>query len=260
MSKSYYLMNGNNRVGQVVNVKVGEKVKREFEDIAILDLATMDIKDKEAKDILREVNPGNPINGMFYDLWLQGNQKVNAYAPIFNYDKPILEKYYNELRHFAELRSVNVIGNKSVKLDYNSRLDEFVRDMLCKIIDNNIQSLTEYDSLISFKLKKIIKEKSEGMYYCSSANRYLDSKSKIIKNLLSNYTELRNLTLSYIIYLSGNKTGNRSLIERTENWNNLGITKEAFQDNIINCQQMELADYINAPRVLKLDKKGNPIL
>ncbi len=260
MAKSFYLMNGVNRVGQALYLDVNGNLKKEFEDISTLDLLTMDIKKKDAKPMIREYNPGVDIDGMFYDLAKLKNGKVNCYAPIFNYDKTILDKYYNYLRYFAEQRDFKVKHNDKVKLDDNSKLEYFIEDVLYKIIDNKVLSLTEYESLLSKKLKEIIKDKYEGKSYKLTTGKYIDSKKYLITDILRNYTELRNITLSYMLYLSGYSSNVRHNIAKTEHWTNLGIDKEASEIKVVNCEQLELADYINAPKVRRLDKKGNPIL
>ena len=102
------------------------------------------------------------------------------------------------------------------------------------------------------------------MYPDVGINNYINFNIYTLKSLLSNYTELRNLTLEYVLYLQGRNTNIRSKIKRTELWDNNGmevmkpIDYDKGKETIIpeSYNQMELADYIKGfPSVKKLERK-----
>ena len=66
---------------------------------------------------------------------------------------------------------------------------------------------------MSVKLKEVIKERYRN-YYNTGTNNYINSKIYLLRNLLSNYTELRNLTLEYVLYIHGLNTNLRSSIKK----------------------------------------------
>ena len=115
---------------------------------------------------------------------------------------------------------------------------------------------------MSAKLKEIIKDRYK-YYYNVGTNNYINSKIYLLRNLLSNYTELRNLTLEYILYLQKLNTNIRTKIKKTELWNNEGMhqisPKYYMGNNSIQpeptYEQMELSDFMDmSPYPKKLNK------
>ena len=255
MEKRYFLMNGYNRVGDALYLKSGSKIKKEFEDISSLDLITMDIKAKEAKEVLKETNHGKQLVGQFYDVGYPFNGEVRSFATIFDLDKSILNSYYDALKKYAEERSFNVKNGNKLSLNMDQQLRDYVYKILYSIIDNNIKCLANYDSLMSYRAKEIIKNKNKGANQSMSVGQYLDRNSIVLGNLYSNYGELRNLTIEYILYLAGRNTDIRNAIKRTEKWRNYGIERDANKEEIVEYKQMELSDFINAPKVKRIEKR-----
>lgn len=254
MERKYYLMNGVNGIGDTVNLCVDGKIQKEFDDISMIDLQTMDIIKKDAKNILREYNHVNNLPGMFYIIGYPFNAKPRSFAPIFNYNKTILNKYYDALRKFAIERANNIKNGNNLKLEMNSYLENYIYEILYSILNNHIKSMSYYESIISLKLKEIIKAKFNDCNYGKSVGSYLDENSIVIENILSNYTEVRNLTIEYILYLAGYNANVRNMIKKTEKWNNFGITKEAYQSDIKEYEQLELSDFMDISKVKRLKK------
>ena len=116
---------------------------------------------------------------------------------------------------------------------------------------------------MSSKLKEIITDKFY-IYYDIDINKYINSRIYTLKSILSSYTELRNITLEYILYLQGLNTEIRSQINNYKFWENNGMEvldpvkyiKDQTQAVLPVYNQMELADYIeDFPKVKKLNKK-----
>ena len=255
-----YLLNGNRGIGDVVNLNDNGTIRKQFKDISEIDLITMDIKDKESKNVIREYNHDKDLLGYFYiGVYPYPNDTIRTYAPIFNYNKEILNKYYDNLKEFAYERLLKVNDKDRLQLDLDNDLKDYIDDLLYKIMNNNVMCISNKDSIISNKLKSVINDRYD-RYFNRSTEDYMKMKSSIIYDILSSYTELRGLTLEYMLYLSGNNTNIRNKYKNPSNWNNFGITKEANKSEIFESKQMELADYMSISRVRRVDKKGKPIL
>ena len=264
MAHNYYLLNGNKGKGNSLNLLVDGKLRKNFIDISTLDLETVKIPKKNAKEILQEYNPNINLSGMFYNAsYPHSKTKTKSYATIFNYEDEKTKYYYDKLRYFAEQRNYKKQHKQRIKLDETKELEEYIRKIIYNIIYSNNYRLTDYESLISAKLKSIIRDKYYN-YSNTGINNYINSKIYILKSILSNYTELRNITLEYILYLQGLNTNIRTNIKRTELWDNQGleptipidyIKGQAIKDEPI-YKQMELSDYIEGfPKLKTLTKK-----
>ena len=263
MAYNYYLLNGKNGRGQALNLLINGELKRDFIDISTLDLQTMEIKEKNAKDILQEYNPQIDLTGMFYNAsYPHAKTKTKSYATIFDVEETNLKPYINKLRYFADERNYKKEHNQKIKLDESKELEEYIRTILYNILNSPQNNLTNYESLMSAKLKEIIKDRYK-YYYNVGTNNYINSKIYLLRNLLSNYTELRNLTLEYILYLQKLNTNIRTRIKKTELWNNEGMhqipSRYYLENNSIQpeptYEQMELSDFMDmSPYPKKLNK------
>ena len=103
---------------------------------------------------------------------------------------------------------------------------------------------------MSAKLKEILKERYT-INYNKGTHNYINSKIYMLRNLLSNYTELRNLTLEYISSISDIKVPNRRTISNASRFENYGmeeresaiLPKEKKSDKQVKYYQMTLADF-----------------
>ena len=123
----------------------------------------------------------------------------------------------DQLRYFAEQRNYKKEHHEKVKLDINSALEEYIRTIIYNILNAPQSKLTSYESMMSAKLKEILKERYN---YNNGTHNYINSKIYILRNLLSSYTELRNITLEYMLYLQGRNTNIRSKIKAFQYWDN----------------------------------------
>ena len=256
MAYNYYLLNGQNGKGNTLNILVDGELKRDFNDISTLDLITMNIPNKNAKEVLKEVNPNIDLDGFFYNCsYPHAKTKTKSYATIFDYETGNSRLYLDKLKYFAEQRNYKKEHGQKIKLDETQELEEYIRTILYNILNNQQNKLTDYESLMSAKLKEIIKDRYT-YYFTVGTNNYINSKIYLLRSLLSNYTELRNLTLEYILYIQGLNTNIRTKIKRTEEWDNEGMHKinpTKYQQNKEipkeePYEQLELADFINVPR------------
>ena len=264
MPHNYYLINGRNGQGNALNILKDGKLKRDFIDISSLDLQTLDIPITKAKEILQEYNPKIDLSGMFYNAsYPHCKTQTKTYATIFNYEDERVKYYFDKLKYFAEQRNYKKEHKQKIKLDENRILEDYIREILYKVINAKTNKLVGYESLMSAKIKDLIKEKYRS-YPNMGINNYLNSKIYIFRNILSNYTELRNITLEYILYLQGLNTEIRSQINNYKFWENNGMEvldpvkyiKDQTQAVLPVYNQMELADYIeDFPKVKKLNKK-----
>lgn len=256
MAHNYYLLNGKNGKGNTLNILVDGKLHKNFIDISTLDLATLDIKEEDAAKVLKEYNPKLDLSGIFYNAsYPHSKTKTKSYATIFNQDKENTKYYLESLKYFAEQRNYKKEHKQKIKLDENRVLEDYIRKIIYNILYNNNTKLTEYESLMSAKLKEILREKFY-IYPDMGINNYINAKIYILKSILSNYTELRNLTIEYVLLLQEKNTSIRTNIKRTENWENIGmeaiepISYNKGEDIIMPNYQWELADYLpNIPKV-----------
>ncbi|MBR3161194.1 MAG: hypothetical protein IKF19_00485 [Bacilli bacterium] len=264
MAHSYYLLNGKKGNGKALYLlKNGELIKN-FKDISALDLQTMDISGNNAKELLSEYNPDIDLSGMFYDAsYPHSKTKTKTYVTIFNFENKDVDYYFHQLRHFAEQRNYKKEHRNKLKLEHDRIFDDYMRRLLYNVMKIRSDKLISYDSLISFKIKELIRDKKYN-YSDMGINNYINSKIYLFRDILSNYTELRNITLEYMLYLQGMSTDIRSDINRYKYWDNYGMEevepiKYVKGEKIPKPKtytQMELADYITGfPKVRKLNKR-----
>lgn len=252
MSAKYFLMNGKHGHSNSINLNVRGNIVTSFDDISSLDVETLKMTIKEAKEKLPEYNEDINIDGVFYDLSYphtktKDGKKViisKTYAPMFYYDNQIVKYYLENLRYFAEQRNYKKKNNQLLALDYDQKLQSYMYRLFSEIVSNCPNTLTDYDSLISKYLKGLIED-------CKLNNKltikeYIDSKSMTLSRFFTSYTELRNITIEYVLYLLGKNTKIRSRIKNCALWDNEGINGDK---NIY--RQMELQDYINTQNSLK---------
>lgn len=105
MAFNYYLLNGKNGKGNSLNILVDGYLKKDFIDISTLDLQTMNIPNKNAKEILQEYNLNIDLTGIFYNAsYPHSKTNTKTYATIFDYEDEKTKYYLDKLRYFAEQR------------------------------------------------------------------------------------------------------------------------------------------------------------
>lgn len=249
MEKRYYLMSGTERYGSSLSILVDGKYKKDFEDISTLDLATMAIKKKEAKSVLGEYNPCIGKDSMFYIIGYPFSGECRAFAPIFDYNKPNLEEYYNNLRRYAEERNYNVQNNRLKELDIESdgELLECLYHIFKDMIDNKIKDLYGDKSVICKEAKELIARRNTKKNSKYETLEYLHRHQNEIIFLYSRYTELRKLMLEYILYKSGIRCDIGTFIWPTKYWDNNGIYGYIPASKQTYCRQLELNEFGPVP-------------
>lgn len=249
MLTNYYLLNGKKGKGHALNLLEDGNLTRGFIDISSLDLKTMDIPREEAREVLKEYNPDADLSGTFY--YAQYPYKKNetkTFAPLFGFSKEESKYYMDHLRYFAEQRDFNKKRGNNVTLDDNNEFDKYVRSLMYRILSNRNKKLEDYESIIGFELKKIIKDRFEE-HSDKSTESYMNSKINKIKKILSCYTQLRDITIEQIVLLEENKILSRTKINSFAHYDNYGldpnINSEEKSDKQIKYYQMTLDDYMN---------------
>ncbi len=260
----YYLMNGENRTSNALYLLVDGKLVKSFPDISDLDLQTMNISSKDKTDILSEYNKGLNLGDKFYDVSFPFKKtEVKTFAPIFNYMDEAMKNqmnyYYDNLRYFAEQRSYYNANGQKLKLDINSALRSYYRSLLRSVIINNIPNFTDVSCICSTKIKSMVKERNTGI------DDFLDRNSVVLSDIMSNYTELRRLTITYLLYLSNRNIKVRGYLKDKETWNNKGMVytppieykKDMEIPQDIETRQMHIFDYIDNPEKIYTIKNNN---
>ena len=254
MSKHYYLMNGKNGIGNAIDLVVDGKRKRQFNDIAELDFRTLDIKNDLAKEYLSEFNPKENLNGMFYDVQYPFKKtEVKSFGTMFKYDNDKTKSIEDKFKYFAEERMYYVMGGEKVKLYEGEKLDEYIKTILYDILSNEKSSILDFDSIMSASLKTLLFRRYNE-YYNKGTMEFMKANIYRLRNQLSNYSELRNLTMEYLLWKQGLNTNLRNKIKSKENYDNYGMTD--VNSEIImpkTYKQMEIYDFIKDPKI-KLKK------
>ena len=212
----YYLINGKEGRGEALNILVGDSLVSAFDDISDLDLRTMEIKPKDARGILEEYNKGKNLIGRFFDASYPHTEtvkyedqgkikeekviKATAYSTIFDYSNDATKYYMDQLRYFAEQRSYKKKNKESVSLDYDIKLEQYIEKIMYYVLSNDHRYLLSEGSQIAVDLKEVIKEKAK--YYQKTPSEFIRFRREMFKRYLTNYTQLRYLTLEYIMHMN----------------------------------------------------------
>lgn len=218
MPARYYLMNGKNGDSRALKLLTKDGLKRDFIDISTLDLITMDIKDKDKIEVLREYNKDANLNGMFYDASApHSNNQIKPYLPVFDMTNEKTKYYMEKLRYFAEQRNFKKQHGMIVQLDENAELENYIYKIMSSILNGYKPNFTSYDSLLATKIKDTL---SDGYKYKSDSIRFINGRFYVLRNLFSNYTQLRIVTIEYMNYLNGNTIRLRNDLGRTIHYSN----------------------------------------
>ena len=248
----YYLLNGKNGEGNTLDLLDDGKLKRDFDDIATLDLKTIDIPYKDASTILNQYNPNVDISGIYYDAQYPYKKvETKAFAPVFKVEDEKCKYYLDHLKYFAEQRDRKVKKGESVQLDKNTILENYIKTLLYNILRYNQKRVIRQDSIVAKNIKDEIEEGYRQMSK-KSPERYIKNNYKL-QSLLDHYTQIRNLTLEYMACISDIKIPSRRDISNFENYENYGtepreralVTPEKKSDKQVKYYQMTLSDFNN---------------
>ena len=248
MAYDYYLVNGTKGKGNALNIPVDNLIYRNFKDISSIDLQTMNIKKKDAANYFKEYNKDININGMFYIASYPHKKKdTKTYAPIFDIASDNTREYFDLLREYAEKRDYQSKNNMNLKLELDKKLNDLIKDISYDILQENNSRLLSYESLIASDVKDIYKQKFTD-YPNKGTNQYIDSRIYLLRNYLTNYTQLRNIILEYISYKEYGHIVRRTVINEPKGWDNEGFEKiEPYLKDKprILCKQMTLDQFID---------------
>ena len=246
----YYLLNGKNGVGNTLDLLDDGKLKRDFKDIATLDLKTMEIPYSSASEVLQEYNKNIDLSGTFYDIQYPYKKvESKAFSPLFKMESEKCKYYMDHLKYFAEQRDRKIQKGDSVKLDNNTILESYINTLLYNILKNNNRRVIRSDSIVGVSIKEEIEKGLNQMRY-KSADEYLRSCYKL-KHLLDHYTQVRNLTLEYMSSIGDQKISTRREISRFSYFENYGmeeretaiIQENKKSDKEVKYYQMTLKDF-----------------
>ena len=224
MGYNYYLVNGKDGKAKKIKYLNGGKLVDEFVDLSTLDLCTMDIKYEDRKEVLSEFN--DKLGDVFCDVSYPHNKtEMKTYAPLFNYSNEKTKYYMDALRYFAEQRNYKKENNQKVAIDNNEFFNNYIKVLIHNILSTNYSGFVKTDSLIAAKLKDYIVEKHTSKSNVGVDN-YFYSRIYVLRNFLSNYNQLRNVTLEYIKYLNKTNYCSRSILSKVKNWDITGINVE----------------------------------
>lgn len=245
----YYLLNGKNGEGNALDLVVDGKLKRDFDDIASLDLRTIDIPIKEASEILKEPNPDIDLTGSFYDAQYPYKQvETKTFAPVFKVDTVNSKYFLDHLKYFAEQRDWKVQKGEKVALEKNTILDEYINALVYNILRYDNRHIIRPDSIVG----KDIKDELEKGFTYNSPDSFINSRrSTRLRMLLDHYTQIRNLTIEYLASKSDIKSPSRRDINSFARYENYGmepresaiLPKEKKSDKQIKYYQMTLSDF-----------------
>ena len=245
----YYLVNGSRNGARTLLVPDKNLLKRNFRDISEIDQITL----LESRDkMFNKLSGYNNVdrNGSLYIASYPHRKGINTYPVIFDDER--FRYYTGNLGDFADQRSRKVTEKQegkrtTIELDEDRQFKSYVRSILNDILSHPESDITSYDSLVSAKLKDLIKERYD-YYHDMPTERFINSRSYLIRRLLSGYKELRNLTYEYMLYLGGDNMRVRPEYNRKKYWpvtNMMPLDPVKIDDPVqaIPGEQMNLADF-----------------
>ena len=250
----YYLLNGKNGEGNALDLEVDGKLKRDFDDIATLDLKTIDIPIKHATEILQEYNTKVDLSGTFYDAQYPYKKvETKTFAPVFRVEGTETNYYLDHLKYFAEQRDRKVQKGEKVALDKNSILEGYINTLLYSILKYNKKSIISRDSIVPYDVKEGLEKGFSQTGYKSPESIINSWEARRLKMILDHYTSIRNLTLEYLATISDIKLPSRRDINNFARYENYGmepresaiLPKEKKSDKQIKYYQMTLNDFLN---------------
>ena len=262
---NYYLVNGNAKDAFGLNILINDEIRRDIKDISTIDLFTLNIKCDNSKKIIREFNKDTNLdNEFFIASYPHKNNTVETFPAIFDFDTEKSKKYIDGLKYFAKERESKYNNNQNINLNDDSKFHNYVYMLLYEIYKRNDQRLLSENSLLSYKLKEIIKNQNPNRGIQGNIN----SKIYILKNILSCYKQLRIVTYEHLLSIEGKNPNIRrkySILEGAD-YEGLDIItpvkyKKDEKIHIEPEKQLTLDSFINDPNLLYdikcLQKKNN---
>lgn len=229
----YYLINGETGKGEALDILVGDQLTRSFSDIAALDWETLKIKRQDAKNILGEYNKDASLSGRFFDASYPHAKTIidksgrkdkitqtRTYSTMFDIDDPKVKELLDKFRYFTEQRMYNKEHKNNLELDRNAKLYEFIDKYVYDILDKDARWITKDGSQIARDLKDIINSRR---FYTKGTGEFVRSNRYNLLKYLTNYTQLRYLTLEYMMHLLGENCDSRQTLSSLSTYRNKGM-------------------------------------
>lgn len=229
----YYLINGQTGKGEALDILVGDKLVRSFPDIATLDWETMKIKRQDAKNILGEYNKEADLSGKFFDASYPHTKTIidrsgrrdkiietRTYSTIFDIDDPKVKELLDKFKYFTEQRKFKKEHKDNLELDRNRQLYEFIDKYVYEILDKDAKWITRDGSQIALDLKDII---SSRRFYTRGTGEFVRANKYNLLKYLTSYTQLRYLTIEYMMHLLGEKCDSKQNLSSLSTYRNKGM-------------------------------------
>ena len=215
-NSSYFVGNGSEYNTDILNILYNGEIRRYFNDISTLDLATMNIKRKEATEVLREFNKDKKLRGDFIDVAISNKElssdkkykKIKIYPTIFDFDDEKTKRTMDYLRYFAEQRDYKFNHNENVVLDQNQEFYNFIDFIMPRLTGKTKSYICGDNSMLSKEAKETI---NKGFYGVDYARSYQ------LRNICASYTQLRLLVFEYLLILENENPLLKQFYRRFEN-------------------------------------------
>ncbi|MBR3117444.1 MAG: hypothetical protein IKF36_06215 [Bacilli bacterium] len=251
MTHRYYFLNGKKGTGKTLFLPENEEVRRDFTDISNIDLITMNLKGEQKREFIGKYNPDEELNGLYYVAsYPHGIYKKEdntyVYPAFFDISNEKTIYYLEKLKEYAEERKWKAEHGESIRLDDTPSFEKFREDLMYKVFDINDTRITHPDSLVALKLKDEIKKRYLE-HSDMDTTQFIKSRSEIIKNILSNYTQLRLFIMEYMCLKSGEYNYKlRNSMNNIASWKHEKMTpatKDMKKKEIY--KQLVLSDFID---------------
>lgn len=255
MAYRYYFLNGKLGHGKALFLPEKGVLRRDFTDISNIDLITLNIKKKDMRDVIGDYNRGEDISGAFYDAsYPRGLSKLrkgeidkpetDIQPAIFDFSSERTEYYLDKLKEYAEERNYKAEHGINVKLDETVSFNCFIENLLYRIFDDFDERISSYESLVGLPLKDRINNRFDE-YKDMDTCQYVQRRLKTMRDILSNYTQLRILILEYLCLKENYNPNLRGVMNNISTWKHENMTP--FTKNINSREeyrQLVLSDFM----------------
>ena len=211
----------------------------------------MNLKGDQKREFISKYNPDKELNGLYYVASFphglyKKEENTYVYPAFFDISSEKTVYYLERLKEYAEERKWKAEHGESVKLDDTPSFQSFREDLMYKIFDINDTRIAHPESLVALKLKEEIKNRYLE-HPDMDTTSYIKLKSEIIKNILSNYTQLRLFIMEYMCIKDGVYNYKlRNPMGNIESWKHEEMTPAAknIKKNEV-YKQLVLSDFID---------------
>lgn len=249
MAGKYYLANGKDNVASTVVLDTPNGRKREFQDIASIDLITMEIPFQNARAVIAQQNPNVDLSGTFYSiLYPYKKVEMKTMIPMFDYSNDNTKYYLDGLKEFASQREFQIQNKKKIRIESNDFFEQYLNKLVYKIFSEKTDYLTDQDSIIANNFKDFIKDRKKEPYM--STDDYINSHMRYLHGILGSYTALRNIVFTYLVNKQGLNANRRLNLIDKKTW-----SVDHLDDVVAGeYEQLDFFDLIEKPKTRKRTK------